>query len=227
MKKYIPVFSLLTSITVVAFLLLASIRFLLSPLFLELEYRMPGFPADQYGFSHEERLKWAHVSLAYLMNNEGIEFLEGQEISEGQPLFNERELGHMEDVKLLVRQAIITWYATIALLILFGLFANQYGISLDFWKAISSGGLWTICLIVLVLFGVLMSFDALFTAFHGVFFEGDSWLFSYSDSLIRLFPMRFWQDAFIIMGVLSSLGGLVMFIIGRKLMSKAIGEEKK
>ena len=38
-------------------------------------------------------------------------------------------------------------------------------------------------------------FFSFFAGFHSLFFEGDSWLFLYSDTLIRLFPIRFWQDA--------------------------------
>jgi uncharacterized membrane protein len=45
-----------------------------------------------------------------------------------------------------------------------------------------------------------------FTLFHALFFEGDSWLFLNSDTLIRLFPIRFWQDAFLL-GALIALGG--------------------
>ncbi len=47
-----------------------------------------------------------------------------------------------------------------------------------------------------------------FTLFHQVFFEGDSWLFLYSDTLIRLFPIRFWQDAVLAAAVISLGGGL-------------------
>jgi uncharacterized membrane protein len=43
-----------------------------------------------------------------------------------------------------------------------------------------------------------------------LFFTGDSWLFLYSDTLIRLFPMRFWQDAFLFAGALDVLGGLAL-----------------
>ena len=53
----------------------------------------------------------------------------------------------------------------------------------------------------------LLAFRAFFTAFHRVFFEGDTWLFHYSDTLIRLFPERFWQDAFLWLGGLSLLAG--------------------
>jgi uncharacterized membrane protein len=59
--------------------------------------------------------------------------------------------------------------------------------------------------------GILIDPDVFwqfFTFFHTLFFEGDSWLFYYSDSLIRLFPIRFWQDAFLWAAALALGGGL-------------------
>jgi hypothetical protein len=47
-----------------------------------------------------------------------------------------------------------------------------------------------------------------FTGFHTLFFEGDSWMFLYSDTLIRLFPIRFWQDAFLWAALLALAGGI-------------------
>jgi uncharacterized membrane protein len=56
-----------------------------------------------------------------------------------------------------------------------------------------------------------VSFNALFTGFHSIFFEGDSWLFFYSDTLIRLFPLRFWRDVFIALAVLSLGAGALLW----------------
>jgi integral membrane protein (TIGR01906 family) len=39
-----------------------------------------------------------------------------------------------------------------------------------------------------------ISWGQFFTAFHRVFFEGNTWIFPRSDTLIRLFPNRFWVD---------------------------------
>jgi hypothetical protein len=36
--------------------------------------------------------------------------------------------------------------------------------------------------------------------FHQVFFESSTWTFLWSDSLIRLFPLTFWEDSFIFVG---------------------------
>ena len=222
MNKIISIVKVLTIIVVVAFLLLTSVRFLLSPLFLRIEYKMPGFPEDQFGFSAQERLEWANISLTYLLNREGPDFLGQYSLASGEPLYNDRELQHMIDVKNLVSKAMITWYITIALLILFGLFATEAKFLPDFWQAFSRGGMATLVLIVVIIFGVLASFDWLFTAFHRIFFEGDTWLFRYSDTLIRLFPIRFWQDAFIFMGVLSAVGGIIVYVVGRIARQKAL-----
>ena len=50
---------------------------------------------------------------------------------------------------------------------------------------------------------MLISWDTFFTNFHKVFFEGDSWLFRRSDTLIRLFPEQFWFDAALTVGGLT------------------------
>lgn len=49
-----------------------------------------------------------------------------------------------------------------------------------------------------------------FAAFHHLFFKGDSWIFLYSDTLIRLFPIRFWQDAFLLAALISLGGGIAL-----------------
>ena len=91
------------------------------------------------------------------------------------------------------------------LLLLVGLGAwAGYG---KWWQAyrqgLRRGGWLLIGLVVAIgLFGAL-AFWQFFTLFHSLFFEGDSWLFLYSDTLIRLFPMQFWQDAFLWAGVIS------------------------
>ena len=60
-----------------------------------------------------------------------------------------------------------------------------------------------------------VSFWQFFTLFHRLFFQGDSWLFEYSDTLIRLFPLRFWQDVFLsVMGLILIFGLLLGLLVG-------------
>ena len=86
----------------------------------------------------------------------------------------------------------------------------------DFWRSLALGGKLAIGLIVLILVGVVVGFRALFTGFHLIFFEGDTWIFLFSDTLIRLFPMRFWQDSFIYVGLLTLVGAFILIDLTQK-----------
>jgi len=74
-------------------------------------------------------------------------------------------------------------------------------------QALARGGWLTVALIGTLIVAIALSFNAVFVGFHKVFFEGETWIFLYSDTLIRLFPVRFWRDAFVTVGVLALLGG--------------------
>ena len=207
--------SLLTSLLTPLVLLGLVLRLLLTPAFLQVEYHMPGFPADTYGFTLEDRLHWAPYAVDYLVNREGIDYLGNLRFADGSPLYNERELSHMEDVKTVTRGALNVFYFALAALALLGLWSKRR----DQWQAyrqgLRRGGWWMIGLAgtvaVVVLIGIFLSPDVFWTffeGFHSLFFEGDSWLFLYSDTLIRLFPIRFWQDTFLFAAGLAVAGGL-------------------
>ncbi|MEX1142466.1 MAG: DUF1461 domain-containing protein [Thermoleophilaceae bacterium] len=42
---------------------------------------------------------------------------------------------------------------------------------------------------------MVVAFGAFFASFHGLFFEGDSWRFSDTATLRRLYPDSFWAIA--------------------------------
>ena len=58
----------------------------------------------------------------------------------------------------------------------------------------------TIVILVGIVTYLLLNFNTFFTQFHEVFFESSTWTFLWSDSLIRLFPLKFWEDAFTFVG---------------------------
>ena len=53
----------------------------------------------------------------------------------------------------------------------------------------------TLALLVALALFIYVNFDVFFVKFHQMFFAGDSWLFAYEDTLIRLFPVPFWFAA--------------------------------
>jgi len=103
--------------------------------------------------------------------------------------------------------------AAMVILLILTVIANRYSLRSEIIQAFYRGGWGIVGLIAAILFFVALSFNNLFTWFHQLFFESGTWLFYTSDTLIRLFPMRFWQDAFIFVGVLSLLmgAGLIWF----------------
>ncbi len=185
-------------------LLLVWLFILLSPAFIQLEYRRPGFPPDPMGFSTEERIHWADVSRIFLLSGEGPEFFGQYSLADGAPLYNEREIQHMVDVQKLVAKA--------ALVLAFGgpafLAAGVY----LFWKdrralrtSLLTGASITLLLILATVLGAALAWEWIFVTFHRIFFAGNTWLFPYTDTLIRLFPVEFWQDV-----VTALVGGIAI-----------------
>jgi integral membrane protein (TIGR01906 family) len=215
MKIKRAVLNWLTGLLIPVALIFMGILFLLTPVFLNLEYRIPGFPADSYGFSLSDRLKWANLAQQYLVNDAGVEFLANLKFPDGTALYNERELNHMQDVKNVVKPVLWigygSWIILLTLAVLTLRSKNEW--KTDFLKGLRYGGWLTILLLILIGVFAITSFWNFFTIFHGLFFKGDSWLFFYSDTLIRLFPMRFWQDVFLMIGMIT-LGGSLALIVG-------------
>ena len=207
--------SYLVSLATPLVLIGLALRILLTPLYYTIEYNMPYFPADEYGFTKEDRLKWAKPSVEYLVNSADISYLGDLKFDNGTPIYGEAELSHMHDVKNVVQGALKAWYLSIAVLILLAILAQRSGWMPLYLTGLRRGGWWMIGLAVTLGFiagaGILLNPDIFwnfFAWFHSLFFEGDSWLFYYSDTLIRLFPIRFWQDAVIAMAVIALGGGL-------------------
>lgn len=208
--------SWIVTLLVPVILTMLSIRLLFNPLYLRAEYNMPGFPPDPYGFTTEDRIRWAQFAMDYLLNDAGIEYIGDLQFEDGTPIYNERELSHMVDVKNTVQAAFQVFYGSIVLLAGLGAWAWLGKWWKGFLVGLRRGGWLAVSLVGgLVLFSI-MAFGIFFTAFHNVFFQPGTWQFLWSDTLIRLFPTRFWQDIFIYVGILVVLGGLALGLGLRK-----------
>jgi integral membrane protein (TIGR01906 family) len=200
------VVTLLTPVT----LALTAMRLIMVPAFLNFEYNTPDFPPDRYGFTKVERLYWSKIALEYLLNSADISFLGDLRFADGKPVYNQRELEHMVDVKRTVHGALTAWYASLGALLLLGLWAWRGNWWDAYRRGMSRGGWLTVFMIAALILFVLLSFGVFFIAFHNVFFAPGTWVFDYSDTLIRLFPERFWRDIFIIVGALAMASGLAL-----------------
>ena len=208
-------------------------RILLSPLFIQVEYRLPYFPPDKYGFTLDDRLSWADPSRKYIVNREGIEYLAELQFPGGEQaagscedylpprdcsyLYNDRELHHMVDAKVIARYAMWFLWGSILFLLGIGYWARKSDWWKNFLKALSWGGWLTVGLITILLIYVALNFNSLFVTFHEIFFASGTWVFRFSDSLIRLFPVVFWRDAFVWIGVIALGSGVALgYFCGKK-----------
>lgn len=213
----LKILSWLVAILVPIALLGLGLRALLTPVFLQIEYNMPYFPPDQYGFTKEDRLQWAPYAVEYLINSAEISYLGDLKFEDGSPLYNDRELRHMDDVKKVTQGALNVWYISLASLVMLGIWSWREGWMQAYRQGLMRGGWLMVGLAaaigLIVVVGILINpniFWNFFAGFHAIFFEGDSWLFLYSDTLIRLFPLRFWQDAFLWAAIIALGGGFAL-----------------
>ena len=131
----------------------------------------------------------------------------------GEPVLNERERGHMRDVRGVFigffALAIVAGAAALAIA------ARRRGTErARTWRAVRGGaaGL-TVALLVGGVISVV-AFDVLFETFHRLFFAGGSYTFDPStERLVQLFPFRFWQETAIVVGVVCvAVAGLVAVV---------------
>ena len=210
MDNFKKILNILVSGSVPMIISVLSILILLSSLFMNLEYNRPNFPEDSYGFSTDERLIFGNQTRRYLITNMNLDDLRELKFTDGDQIYTERELTHLKDVKIVLQGVLRVFAGAAAVLALGGVMAYAQNWKDDFLNAIFRGGKITTGLLLIILLLTLVSFQSLFTNFHLIFFEGDSWLFYYSDTLIRLFPIRFWQDIFLLFGLATLAGGIIL-----------------
>lgn len=216
LQTMIPV---LVAILTPIFIIVFSIRLVTTPLMAKFQYSLPGFPADPYGFTKEDRLAYSKPSILYLTNNAGIEYLGELTFEDGTPLFNERELSHMLDVKIIFTAMFNVWYGITLALGALLIWCHQTGKWVQFRRALATGGMVTIGVLAVVGVLVAVDFEWFFTEFHHIFFEGSTWLFYSSDTLIRLFPLPFWSNVVILILALTLIGSALLIWQGRKAKS--------
>jgi len=201
--------------------LAANLRLVSGHWFVNWEYQRAGFPADPFGLSTDERIRLAEVCQDYLASNADISLLADLRLPDGEPAFNQRELRHMADVQAVYQGLTIAGIIGAVIWVGVGITLLVTGRSGSLIPAaLLNGATFTLGLLAAVGAFMVISWNQFFTAFHRLFFEGSTWLFPPSDTLIRLFPIRFWIDiAAAIVGLLvveAVLAGAAGWIWRRK-----------
>jgi integral membrane protein (TIGR01906 family) len=144
-----------------------------------------------------------------------------------QPLFNDREIAHMDDVQALMHlvfrvQALALGY--VALYAIGGLAVARRAFLPLAAKVLVAGAALTLGIIGLLGALAATDFSDLFIQFHLLSFSNDLWLLDpRTDNLIRLYPQEFFLDAamrIVVFTVVQALGlgaaGLVGLLVSRR-----------
>jgi len=81
-------------------LVVMPIRVLMHPRWVYWEYGQPSFPPDYFGFTLQERTRLAIMGVDSIIGPRGVAVLQEAQLPDGSPAFYEREIQHMQDVRV-------------------------------------------------------------------------------------------------------------------------------
>lgn len=218
----------LVSIAFVLLLPLLIIGTSVRAVFSDRAFILQGFRDNQVGLTtgldDAELQRIADAFITYFQAPPGQIQLQVTAFGQSRPLFNEREVAHMQDVQALVqfffRMQIVA--AVVVLLRLGFVFAfDRAGAPIGREMLISVG----LMLVAIAIVGALavINFDAFWILFHQVAFRNGDWQFDPTrDYLIMLFPEPFWYTGTIrfvsliaAQTVLVALLGIALLVVPR------------
>lgn len=131
---------------------------------------------------------------------------------DGTPALGAAERSHMRDVR-----GVFTWFwlavlAGVVVLVIAARSARALA-----WRAAGAGARSLAVLVAVAGAVALIAFDAAFELFHRLFFSGNYTFDPTTDKLVQLFPMQFWSEIAIAVGVVAiAVSVAVAWVAGRR-----------
>ncbi|KAF0227496.1 MAG: Integral membrane protein [Erysipelotrichaceae bacterium] len=184
--------------------------------------------AEEIGVSSQDLMIATEVLLDYTSGKREDMIVEVEVNGTVQPFFNQKEIHHMLDVRILYLNviqlrnillifALINIFALIAFNRKSTISILQFGLK---WVSIGLGSI----IVALAAFAII-DFDAFWTAFHKVLFTNDLWLLDpYTDNLINMVPERFFIDLILMIAVHFTLAMLTLFTLLQGIKDKGINQ---
>lgn len=145
-----------------------------------------------------------------------------------EPLFDDREVAHMRDVKLLMRGlfrvnevSLVVVMSYVALVVLWAGERSVRGLAALALVGLAGG---LVVVGVIAVFAVI-GFDQAWTTFHELAFRNDLWqLDPDQDRLIQMFPEPFWQEATYLAGAIIGAQSAVVAVVAALYLLRTRGE---
>ncbi len=197
--------------------------------FIEWEYSKADFPKDRYGMEDEYRKHLAKLGLRSVLSDEGMEEFKRATLPDGSVAFNRREIKHMEDVKRFLGFFFPFLYASLVVCALAFVYMRDLRLM---GKTLIAASLFSLFLTTATAVFSITNYELAFELFHNYVFDPYSWRFRYSDTLLRIYPMKFWYDGTIfvvvsagVLCLLSLLTGILLLRYRRSSSDKTLSAE--
>jgi integral membrane protein (TIGR01906 family) len=172
---------------------------------------------------------------AVILTNSVIDFFKtGKDFQEftlknNLEYFNNDEISHLKDVKILLDKIFILFYSSILLIVILTLFLFEKQIW-AFLKNISS--IFIIASLVLIILLAILyilanNFSSLFEKFHFIFFPQGNWAFPEGALIITIFPFGFFYDFFaklittsLIIAIMILIIGIIVMVLSKRKLTK-------
>lgn len=128
-------------------------------------------------------------------------------------LYTDAEAAHLRDARMVLYVFVALAVASLIFVIAALVHRPQ---DARRWRSVARGGAGLAIGTVVVGVVGFLAFDAAFELFHRVFFPGGNWEFPADSNMIRLYPYAFWQLTAGALGVLSVIGGGVVWWFARR-----------
>jgi len=211
--------NLLTLVIVIGIpiaLILTNVFIFMTPNWLAYQYSQPDFPPS-VRFTPQDRYRLASESIEYIRGNRTLEQFKALGV------YDEREIKHMVDVRDLVDKVKVGLpMLAILIIVSLGALARQKESRALAARGLLNGAILTIGLFVAIGLFAAIGFQTFFTLFHKVFFEGDTWLFNYTDSLIQFYPLPFWFATSLALVATTIVEAIIIGLIGWRWGKNAI-----
>lgn len=195
---------------------LSCIYIFISPQFLEWQYSRSDMPPADL-FTPEARLYNSLQTVRYVRGEISLQDLENLKV------YNAREIKHLVDVQVVLQNMYIIEPVALVLVLVaaYLLWRNPLTRS-NAARGIMYGGILTIIFMGAIGLFSVFAFDAFFVMFHRVFFEGETWLFNLSDSLIQFYPEPFWTAASYLIALYVLILAVLVTLLGWRLSRQSV-----
>ncbi|WP_461829989.1 TIGR01906 family membrane protein [Aquifex sp.] len=184
-----------------------SVRIAFNEWIIDYIYAKKDFPKDRYGLPDKYRKELAKLGLRAVLSDEAFEEFKRAKLPNGKPAFRQKEVKHMHDVKELLKKFFPAVYIA-TLLWIVGFLISR---SPEYLILSGLTGILTLSLLGILVF---TNYNKAFEIFHLIAFDPHSWRFRYTDTLLRIYPMKFWYEATKVVALMSFLFNFLTLLLG-------------